>query len=91
MKQLFAQGWAGWGVWRQRGRGSEESHRSVGQSEPSPLLLVWLLILPLPRFTVTTEIDSLAGIDYSLMEAPRAAAQMLDVMLKVRVLEHGLG
>lgn len=35
--------------------------------------------------------DSLAGIDYSLMEAPRAAAQMLDVMLKVRVLEQGLG
>lgn len=42
-------------------------------------------------FTVTTEIDSFIGIDYSLMEAPRETAQMLDVMLKVRVLEQGLG
>lgn len=51
----------------------------------------WLLILPLSGFTVTTEIDSFADIDYSLMEAPRATAQMLDVMFKVRVLEQGHG
>ncbi|XP_016074871.1 PREDICTED: lipopolysaccharide-binding protein [Miniopterus natalensis] len=36
----------------------------------------------LQTLPVTTEIDSFAGIDYSLMEAPQAAAQMLDVMLK---------
>ncbi|XP_035865711.1 lipopolysaccharide-binding protein isoform X2 [Phyllostomus discolor] len=37
----------------------------------------------LQTLPVTTEIDSFAGIDYSLMEPPRATAQMLDVMLKV--------
>ncbi|XP_032206583.1 lipopolysaccharide-binding protein-like [Mustela erminea] len=36
----------------------------------------------LQTLPVTTEIDSFAGIDYSLMEAPRATAQMLDVMFK---------
>nr|KAF6330168.1 lipopolysaccharide binding protein [Myotis myotis] len=39
----------------------------------------------LQTLPVTTEIDRLAGIDYSLMEAPRAAAQMLDVMLKAEI------
>ncbi|XP_059562111.1 lipopolysaccharide-binding protein isoform X2 [Myotis daubentonii] len=39
----------------------------------------------LQTLPVTTEIDCLAGIDYSLMEAPRAAAQMLDVMLKAEI------
>uniref|UniRef100_A0A8D0RFW6 Lipopolysaccharide-binding protein n=1 Tax=Sus scrofa TaxID=9823 RepID=A0A8D0RFW6_PIG len=39
---------------------------------------------------VTTEIDNLAGIDYSLVEAPRATAQMLDVMIKGEIfsLDH---
>ncbi|XP_053527282.1 lipopolysaccharide-binding protein isoform X2 [Artibeus jamaicensis] len=37
----------------------------------------------LQTLPVTTKMDSLAGIDYSLMEPPRATAQMLDVMLKV--------
>ncbi|XP_036899940.1 lipopolysaccharide-binding protein-like isoform X2 [Sturnira hondurensis] len=37
----------------------------------------------LQTLPVTTDIDSLAGIDYSLMEPPQATAQMLDVMLKV--------
>ncbi|XP_025788433.1 lipopolysaccharide-binding protein-like [Puma concolor] len=36
----------------------------------------------LQTLPVTTEIDSFAGIDYSLTEAPRATAQMLDVMFK---------
>uniref|UniRef100_A0A452T894 Lipopolysaccharide-binding protein n=1 Tax=Ursus maritimus TaxID=29073 RepID=A0A452T894_URSMA len=36
----------------------------------------------LQTLPVTTEIDSFADIDYSLMEAPRATAQMLDVMFK---------
>ncbi|KAI5770204.1 LBP protein [Gulo gulo luscus] len=36
----------------------------------------------LQTLPVTTEIDSFAGIDYSLMEAPQATAQMLDVMFK---------
>ncbi|XP_002915194.1 lipopolysaccharide-binding protein [Ailuropoda melanoleuca] len=36
----------------------------------------------LQTLPVTTEIDSFANIDYSLMEAPRATAQMLDVMFK---------
>ncbi|XP_021544951.1 lipopolysaccharide-binding protein [Neomonachus schauinslandi] len=36
----------------------------------------------LQTLPVKTEIDSFAGIDYSLMEAPRATAQMLDVMFK---------
>ncbi|CAK6447668.1 unnamed protein product [Pipistrellus nathusii] len=39
----------------------------------------------LQTLPVTTEIDILADIDYSLMEAPRAAAQMLDVMLKAEI------
>ncbi|XP_036274847.1 lipopolysaccharide-binding protein [Pipistrellus kuhlii] len=42
----------------------------------------------LQTLPVTTEIDSLADIDYSLMEAPRAAAQMLDVMLKAEIFNH---
>lgn len=37
------------------------------------------------------EIDSCAGVDYSLVEAPRTTAQMLDVMFKVRTLEQGPG
>nr|XP_035957483.1 lipopolysaccharide-binding protein isoform X1 [Halichoerus grypus] len=36
----------------------------------------------LQTLPVKTKIDSFAGIDYSLMEAPRATAQMLDVMFK---------
>ncbi|XP_034861586.1 lipopolysaccharide-binding protein [Mirounga leonina] len=36
----------------------------------------------LQTLPVKTEIDSFAGIDYSLMEPPRATAQMLDVMFK---------
>ncbi|XP_010353645.2 lipopolysaccharide-binding protein isoform X1 [Rhinopithecus roxellana] len=36
----------------------------------------------LQTLPVTTEIDSFAGIDYSLVEAPRATAQMLEVMFK---------
>ncbi|XP_062948009.1 lipopolysaccharide-binding protein [Cynocephalus volans] len=36
----------------------------------------------LQTLPVTTEIDSFAGIDYRLTEAPRATAQKLDVMLK---------
>uniref|UniRef100_A0ABI8A2Q5 Lipopolysaccharide-binding protein n=1 Tax=Felis catus TaxID=9685 RepID=A0ABI8A2Q5_FELCA len=36
----------------------------------------------LQTLPVTTEIDSFAGIDYSLTEAPRATAQMLEVMFK---------
>ncbi|XP_025731990.1 lipopolysaccharide-binding protein isoform X1 [Callorhinus ursinus] len=36
----------------------------------------------LQTLPVTTEIDSFARIDYSLMEAPQATAQMLDVMFK---------
>ncbi|KAM9249599.1 lipopolysaccharide-binding protein isoform 1-T1 [Dugong dugon] len=36
----------------------------------------------LQTLPVTTEIDNFAGIDYSLTEAPQAAAQMLDVMFK---------
>ncbi|XP_006874801.1 PREDICTED: lipopolysaccharide-binding protein [Chrysochloris asiatica] len=36
----------------------------------------------LQTMPVTTEIDSFASIDYSLLEAPQAAAQMLDVMFK---------
>nr|XP_003411590.1 lipopolysaccharide-binding protein [Loxodonta africana] len=36
----------------------------------------------LQTLPVTTEIDSFFGIDYSLMEAPQATAQMLDIMLK---------
>ncbi|KAF6088241.1 lipopolysaccharide binding protein [Phyllostomus discolor] len=39
----------------------------------------------LQTLPVTTEIDSFAGIDYSLMEPPRATAQMLDVMLKAEI------
>lgn len=48
-----------------------------------------LALLPLTLFllylTVTAEIDDVLSIDYSLVEAPRATAQMLDVMFKVRV------
>ncbi|XP_029773312.1 lipopolysaccharide-binding protein isoform X1 [Suricata suricatta] len=36
----------------------------------------------LQTLPVTTEIDSFAGVDYRLMEAPRATAQMLEVMFK---------
>uniref|UniRef100_A0A8D2DK05 Lipopolysaccharide-binding protein n=1 Tax=Sciurus vulgaris TaxID=55149 RepID=A0A8D2DK05_SCIVU len=36
----------------------------------------------LQTLPVIAEIDSMAGVDYSLMEAPRATAQMLDVMFK---------
>uniref|UniRef100_A0A8C0QZT5 Lipopolysaccharide-binding protein n=1 Tax=Canis lupus dingo TaxID=286419 RepID=A0A8C0QZT5_CANLU len=36
----------------------------------------------LQTLPVTTQIDSFAGIDYSLVEAPRVTAQMLDVMFK---------
>ncbi|XP_037667987.1 lipopolysaccharide-binding protein [Choloepus didactylus] len=36
----------------------------------------------LQTLPVTAEIDGFAGIDYSLTEAPRAAAQMVDVMFK---------
>ncbi|XP_006881773.1 PREDICTED: lipopolysaccharide-binding protein-like [Elephantulus edwardii] len=36
----------------------------------------------LQTLPVTAKIDSFAGIDYSLMEAPQAAAQTLDVMFK---------
>ncbi|KAB1262361.1 Lipopolysaccharide-binding protein [Camelus dromedarius] len=36
----------------------------------------------LQTLPVTTEIDDFMGIDYSLTEAPRATAQMLEVMLK---------
>ncbi|XP_075383887.1 lipopolysaccharide-binding protein-like [Tenrec ecaudatus] len=36
----------------------------------------------LQTLPVTAEIDSFAGIDYSLTGAPRATAQMLDVMVK---------
>ncbi|XP_045376904.2 lipopolysaccharide-binding protein isoform X2 [Camelus bactrianus] len=36
----------------------------------------------LQTLPVTTEIDDFMGIDYNLMEAPRATAQMLEVMLK---------
>ncbi|XP_070238225.1 lipopolysaccharide-binding protein isoform X2 [Bos mutus] len=36
----------------------------------------------LQTLPVTTEIDHLAGLDYSLMGAPQATAQMLDVMFK---------
>uniref|UniRef100_A0A8C7B8Q8 Lipopolysaccharide-binding protein n=1 Tax=Neovison vison TaxID=452646 RepID=A0A8C7B8Q8_NEOVI len=57
-----------------------ELESKVGMSKLAPI--TWLLILPLSWLTVTTEIDSFAGIDYSLMEAPRATAQMLDVMFK---------
>nr|XP_019605804.1 PREDICTED: lipopolysaccharide-binding protein-like [Rhinolophus sinicus] len=42
----------------------------------------------LQTLPVTTEIDSFAGIDYSLMEAPQATAQMLDVMLKAEFFNH---
>ncbi|KAM7127101.1 lipopolysaccharide-binding protein [Molossus nigricans] len=44
----------------------------------------------LQTLPVTTEIDSFIGIDYSLMEAPRETAQMLDVMLKAEIfnLDH---
>ncbi|XP_007932939.1 lipopolysaccharide-binding protein [Orycteropus afer afer] len=37
----------------------------------------------LQTLPVTKEIDHFVGIDYSLMEAPRATAQMLDVMFKI--------
>ncbi|XP_007521714.1 lipopolysaccharide-binding protein isoform X1 [Erinaceus europaeus] len=36
----------------------------------------------LQTLSVTAEIDSLISVDYSLMEAPRTTAQMLDVMFK---------
>lgn len=39
----------------------------------------------LQTLPVTTKIGSFAGIDYSLMEAPQATAQMLDVMLKAEI------
>ncbi|XP_012382701.2 lipopolysaccharide-binding protein [Dasypus novemcinctus] len=39
----------------------------------------------LQTLPVTTEIDGFVGIDYSLTEAPRAAAQTLDVMFKGEV------
>ncbi|NP_001182648.1 lipopolysaccharide-binding protein precursor [Oryctolagus cuniculus] len=44
----------------------------------------------LQTLPVTTQIDSFAGIDYSLMEAPRATAGMLDVMFKGEIfpLDH---
>ncbi|XP_016003746.2 lipopolysaccharide-binding protein [Rousettus aegyptiacus] len=42
----------------------------------------------LQTLPITTEIDSFASIDYSLMEAPRATAQMLDVMLKAEIFNH---
>lgn len=73
------------------GRGLWRNHWTWVSQSPHPFSTAWLLILPLLWFTVTTEMDSFASIDYSLMEAPRATAQMLDVMFKVRVLEQGLG
>ncbi|KAM8774744.1 lipopolysaccharide-binding protein isoform 2-T2 [Rhynchonycteris naso] len=39
----------------------------------------------LQTLPVTAEIDSFAGIDYSLTEAPRATARVLDVMLKAEM------
>ncbi|VCW97545.1 unnamed protein product [Gulo gulo] len=56
-----------------------ELESKVGMSKNSVTsdLQPYLQTLP-----VTTEIDSFAGIDYSLMEAPQATAQMLDVMFK---------
>uniref|UniRef100_A0A671ESJ6 Lipopolysaccharide-binding protein n=1 Tax=Rhinolophus ferrumequinum TaxID=59479 RepID=A0A671ESJ6_RHIFE len=42
----------------------------------------------LQTLPVTTEIDRFASIDYSLMEAPQATAQMLDVMLKAEFFNH---
>ncbi|KAM4841869.1 lipopolysaccharide-binding protein-like [Thomomys bottae] len=39
----------------------------------------------LQTLPVTAEIDSLAGIDYHLVEAPRASAQALDVMFKAEI------
>ncbi|KAL0595051.1 Lipopolysaccharide-binding protein [Plecturocebus cupreus] len=47
------------------------------QKSVSSNLQPYLQTLP-----VTKEIDSFAGIDYSLVEAPRATAQMLEVMFK---------
>jgi hypothetical protein len=40
--------------------------------------------------SVTAEIDNVLGIDYSLVAAPQAKAQVLDVMFKVRVKEWEL-
>ncbi|XP_036758197.2 lipopolysaccharide-binding protein [Manis pentadactyla] len=46
------------------------------------------LQLYLQTVPVTTEMDHFASIDYSLMEAPRATAQMLDVMFKGEFFNH---
>ncbi|KAK2503935.1 hypothetical protein MC885_004401, partial [Smutsia gigantea] len=46
------------------------------------------LQLYLQTVPVTAEMDSFASIDYSLMEAPRATAQMLDVMFKGEIFNH---
>ena len=64
---------------------------SVGQPEPSPLLPRRPPNSALPPFTVTMEMDIFAGIDYSLMEAPQATAEILDVMFKVKESGAGLG
>lgn len=55
---------------------------------PDISLLLHFLV---PDSTVTSEIDPFISIDYSLMEAPQATDQTLDVMFKVRVLNPGLG
>ena len=69
----------------------ETSPEGVWVSQrPHPFCITRLLILSLPRFTVTTKIDHLAGLDYSLMGAPQATDQTLDVIFKVRVLGQGL-
>ena len=92
MKELFAPA-LGWveGL-KVEGQGAlETSPEGVWVSQsPHRFCIARLLILSLPRFTVTTEIVHLAGLDYSLMGAPQATAQMLDVMFKVSVLGQGL-
>ncbi|XP_004430467.1 PREDICTED: lipopolysaccharide-binding protein [Ceratotherium simum simum] len=42
----------------------------------------------LQTLPVTTEMDSLASIDYSLMQAPRVTDQVLDVMFKGEIFNH---
>ncbi|XP_004687006.1 PREDICTED: lipopolysaccharide-binding protein [Condylura cristata] len=42
----------------------------------------------LQTLPVSTEIDSFISVDYSLMEAPKAATQTLDMMLKGEIFNH---
>ncbi|NXJ70969.1 BPI protein, partial [Rostratula benghalensis] len=53
-----------------------------GNLHPEFLCHVALVHVFVPCFTVTTKIDAITGLDYSLVEPPTATAQSLDVAMK---------